>query len=109
MHEKFLTEIDKLLIKGSDYQLSEPPELGRGFVFCPELTSADPIIEPTTDGTETPVYLFGPSTLPDLAAVPSQPPPTIPKPANDSHSSPEKGDCSRLSAHVHLTRGANAV
>lgn len=73
VHLNFLEEINKMLVKGSEYRLSDPSELGRGFVFCPELTSHEPVLEPTTEDTGTPIFLFGPSTLPDFAAE-MQPP-----------------------------------
>jgi DNA phosphorothioation-dependent restriction protein DptH len=82
VHNKFLSEIDKLLTKGSDYRLSEPSELGRGFVFCPELNSMEPVLEPSTEGTQIPVYLFGPSTLPDFASAALPSPSPIAPPVN---------------------------
>ena len=66
-YHKLRDQLDRLIREGPAYQISEPPEPTRGYVFCPEMSRADPEpISYTVGGTG--VFLFGPSRLPDLIA-----------------------------------------
>ena len=66
-YQKLREQLDRLIRDGAEYRISEPAELTRGYVFCPEMSRAKPeLISRTAGGTS--VMLFGPSRLPDLIA-----------------------------------------
>ena len=66
-YPKLSDQLDRLIRDGADYRLSEPEQPTRGYVFCPEMSRADPeFISQTSGGTR--VMLFGPARLPDLIA-----------------------------------------
>ncbi len=63
-HEAIVSEIDRMIAKGGDYSFAEMPEGDRGWIFCPEYGSADPL-EISPQGWNTRIFLFGPGLLPD--------------------------------------------
>ncbi len=66
-YQKLRDQIDRLMRDGLDYKFGEPNAPTCGFVFCPELSRAEPeLLTNTASGTA--IYLFGPSQLPDLVA-----------------------------------------
>ena len=73
-YQKLRDQLDRLIRDGAVYRISEPDESTRGYVFCPEMSRAEPeLISRTVGGTS--VMLFGPSRLPDLIAGFELPPP----------------------------------
>ena len=71
-YPKLRDQIDRLMRDGLDYKFGEPNAPTCGFVFCPELSRAEPeLLTNTASGTA--IYLFGPSQLPDLVAGYEQP------------------------------------
>jgi DNA phosphorothioation-dependent restriction protein DptH len=62
-YQRLLAQLDKVMIDGSNYRLSEPEQPTRGYIFCPEMVRAEPEL---IGGTDTAIRLFGPSRLPDL-------------------------------------------
>jgi len=80
-------EIDRLLTKGEDYEITELAEPDRVFIFCPEQTAVAPERLYSAEATNAAIFLFGPANLPDRAARES----TIPPPAgDDTVSMPER-------------------
>ena len=74
-YQKLRDQLDRLIRDGAEYRISEPTESTRGYVFCPEMSRAEPeLINRTLFGTG--VMLFGPSRLPDLIAGFEVPPST---------------------------------
>lgn len=63
-YETIVGEIDRMIEKGGDYSFAAMERADRGWVFCPEYVSANPL-EITPGGWETRVFLFGPGPLPD--------------------------------------------
>ncbi len=63
-HTELVSEINRMIGKGSDYKLNIDENGDRGWIFCPEYAGASPLkISPDNWNTET--FLFGPSLLPD--------------------------------------------
>lgn len=58
-------EIDRMVEKGENYSFATTGALDRGWVFCPEYGGESPLEISPADG-DTPVFLFGPETLPDF-------------------------------------------
>jgi len=63
-YESIIAEIDRMVEKGGDYSFSAADSADRGWVFCPEYSSAAPL-EISPVGWETRIFLFGPGFLPD--------------------------------------------
>ena len=72
-YQKLRDQLDRLIRDGAEYRISEPTDSTRGYVFCPEMSRAEPeLVSRTAGGTG--VLLFGPSRLPDLIAGFESPP-----------------------------------
>ena len=48
-HETILLEIDRMISKGSNYSFAEVPGGDRGWIFCPEFASSNPLKISTAD------------------------------------------------------------
>jgi hypothetical protein len=68
MFSRLVREIDRLLTKGSDYELIEVSDPDRVYIFCPEQTAALPERLYASDIQDVRIFLFGPANLPDRAA-----------------------------------------
>ena len=68
-HETTLREIDRMISKGSNYAFAEVPGGDRGWIFCPELASSNPLKISTAD-SRTEIFLFGPDSLSDSVYTP---------------------------------------
>lgn len=79
-YQKLLAQLDKLMLDGTRYRLSEPDHPTRGFIFCPEMARAEP---EAIGQAETNIRLFGPSRLPDLT-LGIEPPPSSSPPESAS-------------------------
>jgi len=78
-YERFRGQLDRMMTDGANYKFSEPSIPNRGYIFCPEFVSADPV--PISEsGAPTKIVLFGATTMPDLAVgVERTPTPPDPK------------------------------
>ncbi|MDA1054573.1 MAG: hypothetical protein O3C40_29430 [Planctomycetota bacterium] len=65
-YDRFRNQLDRLMIDGANYKLSEPSIPLRGYVFCPEFVDVDPVTI-SDAGAPTKIVLFGATTMPDLA------------------------------------------
>ena len=72
-HERLRGEIDKLLLQGDAYLPAEPESPECGYIFCPELRTADNERLYAAGSEGTSIYLFGPAFLPDATAGASRP------------------------------------
>ncbi len=63
-HREFLAEIDRMIARGAEYSFVPPRHGDRGWIFCPEYTSAEPM-EISPPHGEAKIYLFGPAALSD--------------------------------------------
>jgi len=63
-YKTIVSEIDRMIERGENYSFAVLNSANRGWVFCPEYASANPL-EITPDGWETRVFLFGSGPLPD--------------------------------------------
>lgn len=78
-YERFRQQLDRVMTDGSNYKFTEPSIANRGYIFCPEYTSSDPI-KISDNGASTTTILFGATTMPDLAVgVERSPSPIEPK------------------------------
>ena len=68
-HETTLREIDRMISKGSNYAFTEVPGGDRGWIFCPEFASSNPLKISTAD-SRTEIFLFGPDSLSDSVYAP---------------------------------------
>ena len=68
-HETILREIDRMIRKGSNYAFPDVPSGDRGWIFCPEFASSNPLKISSAD-SETEIYLFGPDSLSDSVYPP---------------------------------------
>ncbi len=68
-HETTLREIDRMIRKGSNYAFTDVPSGNRGWIFCPEFASSNPLKISSAD-SETGIYLFGPDSLSDSVYPP---------------------------------------
>ncbi len=59
--QTLLTEIDRMIEKGSDYSFGSGQDVDRGWVFCPEYASSEPL-DITPSGWATRIFLFGPDS-----------------------------------------------
>lgn len=62
VYKRIQKELEKFIGQGSKYSVSRGAD--RGFVFCPEYTSAEP--ERIVYGGESDIFLFGPYQMPDI-------------------------------------------
>ena len=65
-HEAILSEIDRMISKGTNYAFAEVPGGDRGWIFCPEFASSNPLKISTAD-SKTEIFLFGPDSLSESA------------------------------------------
>lgn len=63
-YENIVAEIDRMIERGGEYSFAATDKADRGWVFCPEFASSDPL-EISPAGWETRIFLFGPGSLPD--------------------------------------------
>ena len=68
-HETILREIDRMISKGSNYAFAEVPDGDRGWIFCPEFASSNPLKISPAD-SRIGIYLFGPDSLLDSVYTP---------------------------------------
>ncbi len=63
-YDNFISEIDRMIAKGSDYIFPEISNPDRGWIFCPEYAGTRPLrISPMEWPTS--IFLFGSNMLPD--------------------------------------------
>jgi len=65
-YDKFRAQLDRMMVEGANYKLSEAPIATRGYIFCPEYASCDPT-KASDASAPTQIVLFGATTMPDLA------------------------------------------
>ena len=63
-HKTIHFEIDRMINKGRKYAFGEAQSENRGWIFCPEFASSNPLKISSTN-SETGIYLFGPDSLSD--------------------------------------------
>jgi DNA polymerase III delta prime subunit len=63
-YKSFVAEIDRMIDKGAEYSFAVSGEVDRGWVFCPEYSSSQPL-EMTPRGWDLRIFLFGAGLLPD--------------------------------------------
>ena len=74
-YSTLVTEIDRMVERGTEYSFASPDASNLGWIFCPEYAGQEPLsIAPNEWNTE--IFLFGPRPLPDGPApyVPSDAP-----------------------------------
>lgn len=88
-YQALVTEIDRMVEKGSDYAFATEGCGGLGWIFCPEYIGQEPLdIAPGDWSTQ--IFLFGPRPLPDSPSpfVRPDPGPTPAKPPSAVASKP---------------------
>ncbi len=63
-HQALLSEIDRMVEKGSDYDFATEEAKGLGWIFCPEYAGQEPLDIAHNDW-DARIFLFGPRPLPD--------------------------------------------
>lgn len=63
-HETIISEIDRMIEKGSDYSFPSLDRADRGWVFCPDYGGDKPL-EIAPSDWDARIFLFGPDLLPD--------------------------------------------
>lgn len=63
-YDSIIAEIDRMVEKGGEYSFAAIDSADRGWVFCPEYGSGQPMDISPSDW-ETRIFLFGPSQMPD--------------------------------------------
>ncbi len=67
-HESLVSEIDRMIEKGTEYSFAEEDRADRGWVFCPEYAGVEPLLVSPPEWV-TKVFLFGPHHLPDSPSL----------------------------------------
>jgi hypothetical protein len=68
-YSAIVSEIDRMIEKGTGYSFATVDDADRGWVFCPEFLGANPLeLSPVEWATK--VFLFGPYHLPDTPSSP---------------------------------------
>ena len=81
-YERFRQQLDRWMIDGTSYKISESPIQTRGYIFCPEFVNREPATV-SDAGAATKLVLFGATTMPDLAVgIERTPMPDKPADAN---------------------------
>ena len=65
IHESIISEIDRMVEKGGDYDLKKILGDDRGWIFCPEYLGIEPLKISPDEWNDIQIFLFGPNLLPD--------------------------------------------
>jgi hypothetical protein len=63
-YQSLVSEIDRMIEKGTEYSFADEDTAGRGWVFCPEYAGVEPLMVSPPEW-DTRIFLFGPEHLPD--------------------------------------------